>query len=782
MAKGFSHTAVTVLVILTSLIWHSEQLQSSQAQTLLRIQALLNFPPALTGWNNQTDFCNSETNSTVTVVCYDDSITQLHIIGKKGFPPLPRNFSIDSFVTTLARLPSLKVLTLVSHGLWGPLPGKIARLSNLEILNLTSNFFDGAIPQEVSYLSNLQTLVLDGNLFSGQLPDALGSLSLLVVLSLKKNSLDGPLPDQLGSLENLRVLSLSDNQFTGAVPDLSSLTNLQVLDLENNSLGPQFPQVGTKIVTLILKKNKFRYGIPDKVNSYFQLERLDVSFNKFVEPFKPSIMSLPSITYLSIEQNRFTGLLSEDLPCNGQLEFVDLSANLLTGRLPNCLISDPKKRVLRYSGNCLTDEDNRQHPYSFCRTGALAVGIIPHRRKPKHASKVVTALSITGGIIAGTVLVVLTFLVTKRVCEKMVKVPSTRLIAENASTGYTSKLYSDASKALFLMPDLVIDRLLLVYHVVYVETLVQRLQNLIHWHITRAMKLGALDIPSYRTFSLEELEAATNSFATSSFIGEGSSGQVYRGQLKDGSLVAIRCLKMRKSHSTQSFMQYIELISKLRHQHLVSALGYCFECYLDDSSVSTIMLVFQYFPTGTLRDWITERHGRQALTWSQRIAAAIGIAKGIKFLHTGIVPGVFSNHLKATDILLDQNLVAKICSYSLPLLAENMEKVRRELSFPLFRMSAETQNLFFLREKPQEKLDVYDFGVILIEIIVGRPLSTQAQVQFLRDQVRWFCEASLYILRISNFNLGAMKFNEVPKVRFLRSLIYGDIWNSNIPS
>ncbi|KAK2972452.1 hypothetical protein RJ640_003878 [Escallonia rubra] len=618
MGKGFSHAAVTVLVILTSLIWHSEQLQSSQAQTLLRIQALLNFPPALTGWNNETDFCNSETSSTVTVVCYDDSITQLHITGKKGFPPLPRNFSIDSFVTTLARLPSLKVLTLVSHGLWGPLPGKIARLSNLEILNLTSNFFDGAIPQEVSYLSNLQTLVLDGNLFSGQVPDALSSLSLLVVLSLKKNLLDGPLPDQLGSLENLRILSLSDNQFIGAVPDLSNLTNLQVLDLENNSLGPQFPQVGIKIVTLMLGKNKFRYGIPDKVNSYFQLERLDVSFNRFVEPFKPSILSLPSITNLSIEQNRFTGLLSEDLPCNDQLEFVDLSANLLTGRLPSCLLSDPKKRVVRYAGNCLTNEINSQHPYSFCRTEALAVGIIPHHRKPKHASKVVTALSITGGIIAGTVLVVLMFLLTRKVCDKRVKAPPTRLIAEDASTRYTSKLYSDPR------------------------------------HIARAVKLGALDIPSYRTFSLEELEAATNSFATSSVMGEGSHGQ-------------------------------------FSPKH--------------------------------------ERHGRQALNWSQRIAAAIGIAKGIKFLHTRIIPGVFSNHLKTTDILLDQNLVAKICSYNLPLLAENMEKVGDQIS------SGGSKELKNAREKPQEQLDVYDFGVILLEIIVGRPLSTQTQVQFLRDQI-----------------------------------------------
>lgn len=80
---------------------------------------------------------------------------------------------------------------------------------------------------------------------------------------------------------------------------------------------------------------------------------------------------------------------------------------------------------------------------------------------------------------------------------------------------------------------------------------------------------------------------------------------MYRGLLKDGSYVAIRCLKMKKRHGTQNFMHHIELISKLRHRHLVSALGHCFECYLDDSSVSRIILVFEYVPNGTLRSWIS---------------------------------------------------------------------------------------------------------------------------------------------------------------------------------
>lgn len=70
---------------------------------------------------------------------------------------------------------------------------------------------------------------------------------------------------------------------------------------------------------------------------------------------------------------------------------------------------------------------------------------------------------------------------------------------------------------------------------------------------------------------------------------------------------------------------------------------------------------------------------RRKLTWSQRIAASIGIAKGIQFLHAGITPGIFSNNLRITDILIDQNMAAKISSYNLPLLAENMGNVRMKM-------------------------------------------------------------------------------------------------------
>ncbi|KAL1545959.1 putative inactive leucine-rich repeat receptor-like protein kinase [Salvia divinorum] len=684
-------TTVSFLLVMLISVSCKEHLGSPYVQTLLRIKELLNSPPHLSSWKNGMDFCNSEPTATLTVVCYDKAITQLHIVGDLGAPRLPMNFSIESFVATLVRLPSLKVLTLVSLGLWGPLPSKFMRLSSLEIVNLTSNFLEGKIPPMISSLQHLQTLILDSNNFTGRLPDSLGSLSVLAVLNLRNNSLYGSLPHSLGDLEALRVLVLSNNNFSGDMLDLSSSTNLQVLNLENNALGPRFPIVSQKVESIVLRNNRFSFGIPEKVQTYNQLKFFDISLNRFVGPFPVSMFSLPSIAYVNIAENKLTGMLSESLSCNDDLYYVNFTANLLTGKLPRCLLSGSGKRVVLYAENCLETGDENQQPISFCKNEALAVGILPHSHKQKQASKIILSLSICGGVTVGVVLVSAFYLIVKNFLSKRAAQKSQPGLAEDNATAYTSKILKDAR------------------------------------YITQAMKIGGLGLPSYRTFSLEELEEATNNFHSSTLIGQGSRGQMYRGQLRDGSYVAIRCPKLRRNHTTQHFMPHIELISKFRHQHLVNALGHCFEYFLDDSSVSRVFLVFTYVPNGTLRSWISERR-RQKLSWAQRIAAATGVAKGIQFLHTGIVPGIFANNIKITDVLLDHNIVAKISSYNLPLLSDNMEKDSLQ---NFFRGSKEKR----ARAKHQDKLDIYDFGVILLELITGKPINSRNEEDAVKDEM-----------------------------------------------
>ncbi|KAF7001026.1 hypothetical protein CFC21_016778 [Triticum aestivum] len=672
-----------------SLLPGAMPLQPSQAWSLFKLRQLLGDPPVLGTWRNYTDFCYGGDYKTASafVECYEDSVTQLHIMGEPGARPLPTTFSIDAFFTTLSRLPDLKVLTLTNLGLWGPLPGgKISRLQKLEIVNVSSNYLYGELPRGLSQLGSLQTLVADHNMLGGKLPGWLKDMPLLAVLSLRNNTLQGTLPESLKDMPSLRSLVLASNNLSGNLPELS---NLQVIDMANNALGPKFPRLGRKVASVVLAGNKFSDGLPaDMLASCYLLERLDVSGNRFVGPFPAALLSLPSMEYLSIAGNRFTGRLSGNASCGENLRFVDLSSNLLTGSLPGCLLAAPGKTVL-FSANCLStgDDSQSQHPSPFCRNQALAVGIVPEQGRKKSGAKagVVAVIVLVGALVVSAAVV---FVVRK---ARLPKARPARRLVEHASSAYPSNLLADAR------------------------------------YISQTVKLGALGIPAYRSFSLVELEAATDNFQVSSLMGQDAHGQMYRGRLSNGTPVTIRSLKVNKS---QSFTRHIEMISKLRHRHLVSALGHCFQYNLDDSTVTHLYLVFEYVHNGNLRGRISQGTEGRKLSWGQRISTAIGVAKGIQFLHGGIIPGLFANNLKITNILMDQNQVPKIGSYNIPILSETMKSEMQGgagSKYPPDRIC---------RVPNGDKIDMYDFGVILLEVISGRPISSLYEVEMMKEQLQ----------------------------------------------
>ncbi|CAN6203112.1 unnamed protein product [Urochloa humidicola] len=700
-----------LLPLLLAMVPESTQLQSSQTWSLLKIQQLLNYPPVLSTWGNHTDFCYGGDYKTASafVECYGDSVTQLHIIGPGsgagGAPPLPKTFSIDAFFTTLTRLPDLRVLTLTGLGLWGPLPGKVSRLASLEIVNVSGNYLYGELPDGLSRLGNLQTFIADDNLLSGELPGWLGKLPSLAVLSLRNNSLQGTLPESVGDMAALRSLSLAGNNLTGGVPDLSSLKNLQVVDLANNSLGPAFPRLGRKVATVVLAGNRFADGLPaGELASFYLLERLDVSRNRFVGPFPPALLALPSIRYLSVAGNRLTGMLAANMSCGDNLRFVDVSSNLLTGTIPSCLSAASRKAALAAAANCLSptaaagagaggEVVGWQHPALYCQNQALAVGIVPpdqaaRGKKGGGAKAGLVAGAVAAALAAAVLVGVAVFLAVRKVTMRRAKARPPRRLVEHASSAYPSQFFADAR------------------------------------YISQTVKLGALGIPAYRSFSLVELEAATNNFEVSCLLGQDAHGQMYRGTLSNGTAVTIRSLRVKRSQTSQSLNRHIEMISKLRHRHLVSALGHCFEYNLDDATVTQLYLVFEYVHNGNLRSRISQGTEGRKLPWAQRISTVIGVAKGIQFLHGGIMPGLFANNLKITNILLDQNLVAKIGSYNIPILAETAKSEGGGNKYPSDRVPN------------GDKMDIYDFGVILLEVVSGRPITSIHEVEIMREQLQ----------------------------------------------
>ncbi|XWS53297.1 hypothetical protein CRYUN_Cryun11dG0144800 [Craigia yunnanensis] len=218
-------------------------------------------------------------------------------------------------------------------------------------------------------------------------------------------------------------------------------------------------------------------------------------------------------------------------------------------------------------------------------------------------------------------------------------------------------------------------------------------------------------------FAYSELENATNKFSNSNLIGLGGSSYVYRGQLKDERIVAVKRLKIQGGADADSiFSTEVELLSRLHHCHVVPLLGYCSEFR---GKHAERLLVFEYMPNGNLRNCLDGILGVN-MTWETRVAIAIGAARGLEYLHEG-APRILHRDVKSTNILLDKNWRAKITDLG-------MAKCLRADGLPSCSSSpARMQGTFgyFAPEyaiigKATLMSDVFSFGVVLLELITGR--------------------------------------------------------------
>ncbi|KAK9278531.1 hypothetical protein L1049_028099 [Liquidambar formosana] len=689
------------LFVLLCLSWNffilgTHQLQSSQTQVLLQLRKHLEYPKQLEIWRDHTvDFCYISSSTQVNVTCQDNFVTELEIIGDKpskvstfnGFAipnqTLSEIFSMDSFVVTLARLTSLRVLSLVSVGIWGPLPDKIHRLFSLEILDLSSNFLFGSIPPKISALVKLQTLALDGNFFNDTIPDWFDSLSNLTILSLRNNRLKGPFPSSIRRVTTLTNLSLSLNEIYGKVPDLSSLKSLHVLDLSMNKLDSGLPTMPKGLVMAFLNNNSFSGEIPKEYSKLGQLQHLDMSFNSLRGTPPAALFSLPNISYLTLASNMLSGSLSNHLSCGSELRFIDISNNKLTGGLPSCLSTALGKKVVKFGGNCLSIDSQHQHPESYC----VEVQI---KRKGYGGKDAAILVGVIGGIFVITVFLAFGFIVIcRRCCPRGVSEQHLlyKAAQDNSVTGLSSEFFTSAR------------------------------------FISESAKLGTQAVPVCRSFSLEELREATNNFSNSTCMGEGSYGKLYKGRLENGTQVAIRCLPSSRRYSFRNLKLRLDLLAKLQHPHLVCLLGHCIDGGgRDDFNVNNIFLIYEYVPDGNFRTHLSERSPEKVLKWSERLNVLIGIAKAVHFLRTGIIPGFFNNRLKTNNILFNEHRMAKLSDYGLSIISEEIDK-----------QGAKEEGLKSWQMTSLED-DIYSFGFIILESLVGPSVAARRE-QFLLNEL-----------------------------------------------
>ncbi|EEE63026.1 hypothetical protein OsJ_17834 [Oryza sativa Japonica Group] len=581
----------------------------------------------------------------------------------------------------------------------GQIPTELQNLTHLVDLNFNYNYLTGAIPSFIGIFTSMKYLALAMNPLSGPLPKELGNLTNLVSLGISLDNFTGGLPEELGNLTKLRQLRASDNGFIGKIPDyLGSMTNLQDIAFQGNSFEGPIPQSLsnlTKLTSLLVTdfwKTRMSRRIGDIVDGNSSLAFIGnmTSLSELLLRNCKISGDLRAIDFSKFEKlilldlsfNKITGQVPQSILNLGNLQFLFLGNNSLTGMLPDGISSSLKAIALPSGLNCLQQDIPclRESPeyYSF----AIDCGSKTALRGSDNT--IYEADSINLGA-ASYYVTDLTRWGVSSVGNYFQATDGNNIISspQHFQNVVDSELFETAR----MSPSS------LRYYGLGLEngnyTVVLQFAEFAFPDSQTWLSLGRRVFDIYVQISLLLCEMAYQ------------KGNVKQGKLPDGRVIAVKQLSQSSHQGTNQFVTEVATISAVQHRNLVRLHGCCIDS-------KTPLLVYEYLENGSLDRAIFGQNSFN-LDWATRFEIILGIARGLTYLHEESSVRIVHRDIKASNILLDIDLTPKISDFGLAkLYDENQTHVSTGIAGTIGYLAPE----YAMRGRLTEKADVFAFGVV----------------------------------------------------------------------
>ncbi|WOG94565.1 hypothetical protein DCAR_0313861 [Daucus carota subsp. sativus] len=670
----------------------------------------------------------------------------------------------------------------------GPLPDFFGKMSSLSLLRLASNRITGSIPESFRD-SMLQILWLNNQGDGGMTGtiDVIGSMTGLTEVWLHGNQFSGSIPDSIGDLTSLQQLNLNGNKLVGLIPPGLANLSLQSLILDNNMLMGPIPKF--KAANVTYTSNSFcqsdpgeqcsptvnvlidflgAFGFPQNLasqwtgndpcqqpwfgivcNSDSQVSAINLRGLNLSGTLSPSLANLDSLLEIHLDRNNLSGLVPMNLAQLKALRLLDIKENNFAPPLPKFhdtvkVIVDGNPQLVAAMGGPPVPTTSplppinspKVSPVTPSSSSSAGRGDSPVPDSPPSSSKgsifdsprsynehteankgkslkSIFVLAITASSVTLIVLLALFYVYCCKKRKESKKAPGAYIAHPRDISGPDNMVKITVSSD--------------------IDGFDQTMTDSQH-RVNGGMRNTHVTEEGNAIISVQVLRKVTKNFSPENELGRGGFGAVYKGELEDGTKLAVKRMEagVVSNKAVDEFQAEIGVLSKVRHRHLVSLLGYSVEG-------NERLLVYEYMPQGALSMHLFrwKKLNLQPLSWAKRLTIALDVARGMEYLHKLARQSFIHRDLKSSNILLGDDFRAKVSDFGLVKLAPDQERsIATRLAGTFGYLAPE----YAVTGKITTKADVFSFGVVLMELLTGLMALDERRSEETRYLAEWFLQ------------------------------------------